>query len=167
MKLSIVFTVIFVLLWCPYESLAMGRARPHHRPKRPGTTRIRPSHGGTSTRNVEWPVFFEKLGHVHSIHNKFDLALRVHIDVPMVEARVGRVIKKLDILNTDFKDPSFKRRYGSNHPSRLEDLNLSWKEQNKRLRKLSFIKLQLQSSDPVECIIPEIYFIRRSGRSTY
>ena len=54
-------------------------------------------------RNVEWPVFFEKLGHVHSIHNKFDLALRVHINVPAVEQRIGKVIKKLKILDADIK----------------------------------------------------------------
>ena len=48
-------------------------------------------------------MFFEKLGHVHSIHNKFDLALRVHIDVPAVEDRIGKVIKKLRILDTDIK----------------------------------------------------------------
>ena len=48
-------------------------------------------------------MFFEKLGHVHSIHNKFDLALRVHINVPAVEDRIGKVIKKLRILNTDIK----------------------------------------------------------------
>ena len=52
---------------------------------------------------MEWPVFFEKLGHVHSIHNKFDLALRVHINVPAVEDRIGKVIKKLKILDTDIK----------------------------------------------------------------
>ena len=52
---------------------------------------------------MDWPVFFEKLGHVHSIHNKFDLALRVHINVPAVEDRIGKVIKKLRILNTDIK----------------------------------------------------------------
>ena len=48
-------------------------------------------------------MFFEKLGHVHSIHNKFDLALRVHINVPAVEQRIGKVIKKLKILGTDIK----------------------------------------------------------------
>ena len=52
---------------------------------------------------MDWPVFFEKLGHVHSIHNKFDLALRVHINVPAVEDRIGKVIKKLRILDTDIK----------------------------------------------------------------
>ena len=52
---------------------------------------------------MEWPVFFEKLGHVHSIHNKFDLAMRVQINVPAVEERINKVMKKLKILDTDIK----------------------------------------------------------------
>jgi hypothetical protein len=63
-------------------------------------------------------------------------ACRVHIDVPNLEARVMRILHKLRVLNLDFKDPTFKRRFGSiGTPStRLEDLNLSWREQNKRIR---------------------------------
>jgi hypothetical protein len=43
-----------------------------NRPQTPS----RPKNSHIGKGGVEWPVFFEKLGHVHSIHNKFDLALR-------------------------------------------------------------------------------------------
>lgn len=53
----------------------------------------------------QWPVFFEHLGNVHSIHNKWNLALRVNINLPRLEARVNKILHKLDLLNNDFHDP--------------------------------------------------------------
>ena len=37
---------------------------------------------------TNWPVFFEHLGNVHSIHNKWDLSLS--IDTRLTEFEVGR-----------------------------------------------------------------------------
>lgn len=82
------------------------------------------------TNDWHWPVFFERLGNVHSIHNKWDLALRVHINLPSLEAKINKLLHKLTLLDSDFQDPEASTR---TIPSRLEELNKSWKLQNKKL----------------------------------
>ncbi len=51
------------------------------------------------------PVFFEHLGNVHSVHNRFDLALRVRINLPKLTDKVRRIVRKLDMLDSEFHDP--------------------------------------------------------------
>ena len=47
---------------------------------------------------TNWPVFFEHLGNVHSIHNKWDLSLS--IDTRLTEFEVRR--KKESIIDWDW-----------------------------------------------------------------
>ena len=85
---------------------------------------------------IEWPVFFEHLGYVHSIHNKWDLTLRVHIDLPALQARTFKVLHRLDLLNGDFHDPDeLDTTSKRSTPSRLDELNESWSQQNKHIRR--------------------------------
>ncbi len=88
---------------------------------------------------MQWPVFFEPLGRVHSIHNKWDLAIRVAINLPGLEERIDNILEKLNVLASDLKDPEEerRRRLNPNHRTRLtrlDELNTSWKEQNKKLK---------------------------------
>ena len=56
-----------------------------------------------NTNDWHWPVFFERLGQVHSIHNKWDLALRVNVALPSLEAKVTKTLHKLSLLDGDFE----------------------------------------------------------------
>lgn len=100
-----------------------------------------------SASSLQWPVFFERLGQVHSVHNKWDLALRVHINLPALEAKVGKIQSRLDLLDKDFRDPDVvQAQHRSSEPSRLDDLKRSWNEQNRHLR-LRCGNLQRRSKD--------------------
>ena len=44
---------------------------------------------------TNWPVFFEHLGHVHSIHNKWDLTLAVDTRIREFEIRYKILINNL------------------------------------------------------------------------
>eukprot|EP00094_Tigriopus_californicus_P014484 TCALIF_14079-PA protein Name:"Protein of unknown function" AED:0.36 eAED:0.36 QI:0/1/0/1/1/1/2/0/558 len=96
------------------------------------------------TQSTEWPVYFEKLGFVHSIHNKWDLALRVHIDLPSLDRRLTKLAHRLTILDTNFQDPEVRSTPPTSRyrPSRLDDLNRSWKDQNSHLSKRCEILLR-------------------------
>lgn len=97
-----------------------------------------------TSQSTEWPVYFEKLGFVHSIHNKWDLALRVHIDLPSLDRRLMKLAHRLTILDTNFHDPDAlpDQTISKYRPSRLDDLNRSWKDQNSHLRKRCEILLR-------------------------
>lgn len=86
-------------------------------------------------RGIDWPVFFEQLGQVHSIHNKWDLALRVQIDLPSTDAQISKILHKLDLLDSSFDDAKARgtRSRSRGGLTRLEDLERSWKEQNLKL----------------------------------
>ena len=45
---------------------------------------------------AEWPVFFEHLGLVHSIHNKWDLTLSMQFHLPKLEARILKTIHRYE-----------------------------------------------------------------------
>ena len=47
---------------------------------------------------VEWPVYFEHLGFVHSVHNKWELALSVNFYLPQLDLRLGKSMHRLRLL---------------------------------------------------------------------
>ena len=51
---------------------------------------------------TNWPVFFEHLGQIHSIHNKWDLALSVETRLDEFEFRLKNVSVTLDVLRPTF-----------------------------------------------------------------
>ena len=53
---------------------------------------------------TNWPVFFEHLGQIHSIHNKWDLALTVESRLDEFETRLRNVSITLDVLRPTFQD---------------------------------------------------------------
>ena len=48
--------------------------------------------------DVEWPVYFEHLGFVHSVHNKWELALSVNFYLPKLDLRLGKSMHRLRLL---------------------------------------------------------------------
>ena len=66
----------------------------------------------TSQAQTEWPVFFEHLGLVHSIHNKWDLTLSTSLHLPQLEARILKTIHRLKVLS-DQNDKSTKAAFRS------------------------------------------------------
>ncbi len=95
-----------------------------------------------SSSSMRWPVFFEHLGQVHSLHNRFDLALRVDINLPSLQAKVTKIVHKLRLLDSEFRDPEATTTRSSSsstnkrrkNRTRLDELNASWREQNRHLR---------------------------------
>lgn len=83
-----------------------------------------------------WPVFFERLGQVHSVHNRFDLRLRVRIDLPSLQRDLDSILHRLELLDSEFRDPDQPAPGGrrKKKPSRLDELNHSWRQQNRHLR---------------------------------
>lgn len=58
---------------------------------------------------IEWPVFFEHLGFVHSIHNKWDLAVTSKLHLPSLEARLSKTIHRLRLLDHQYEQgPNYK-----------------------------------------------------------
>ena len=53
---------------------------------------------------TNWPVFFEHLGQIHSIHNKWDLALTVETRLDEFETRLKNVSITLDVLRPTFQE---------------------------------------------------------------
>ena len=47
---------------------------------------------------VEWPVYFEHLGFVHSVHNKWEVALNVNFYLPQLDLRLGKSMHRLRLL---------------------------------------------------------------------
>jgi len=65
---------------------------------------------------TNWPVFFEHLGNVHSIHNKWDLTLSIDTRVTEFEIRLRNISITLDVLR-----PTFSPEDGVEDPE-LEDV---------------------------------------------
>lgn len=55
-----------------------------------------------TTGMIEWPVFFEHLGFVHSIHNKWDITLSVKLHLPSLEARLSKTVHRLRLLDHQY-----------------------------------------------------------------
>ena len=53
---------------------------------------------------TNWPVFFEHLGNVHSIHNKWDLTLTLDTRLQEFEIRLRNVSISLDVLRPTFQE---------------------------------------------------------------
>jgi len=84
---------------------------------------------------MRWPVFFERLGQVHSVHNRFDLTVDVRAGVPSLQMRIRKLIHKLDLLSEDFEGVRVQQRQkGQRRRSRLDELNDSWRRQNAQLK---------------------------------
>ena len=117
----------------------------------------------SQTRRIgatEWPVYFEHLGFVHSVHNKWDLALSIKLYLPQLDLRLGKSLHRLRLLQgTNYDDNSSDEEYhdyvdpdefarearvleeaerssrSSDHqPSRLHELQESWATLNRHLR---------------------------------
>jgi len=58
---------------------------------------------GLSKAAIEWPVFFEHLGFVHSIHNKWDLTISVKLHLPSLEARLSKTVHRLRLLDHQYE----------------------------------------------------------------
>lgn len=54
---------------------------------------------GRNPSGPEWPVFFEHLGFVHSIHNKWDLSISVRLYLPALDARITKSLHRLSLLS--------------------------------------------------------------------
>ena len=92
---------------------------------------------------VEWPVFFEHLGFVHSIHNKWDLTLNVHFYLPSLEARLSKTLHRLKLLRGQEEHDHHEgedgdARRGPSRPSKLQQLQESWQTLNRHLTKRSY-----------------------------
>lgn len=111
---------------------------------------------------VEWPVYFEHLGFVHSVHNKWELALSVNFYLPSLDLRLGKSLHRLRLLQgTNYEDNSSDDEYhdyvdpdeflresrvlkdaerkdarssDGHTPSRLHELQESWATLNRHLR---------------------------------
>ena len=109
---------------------------------------------------VEWPVYFEHLGFVHSVHNKWELALSVNFYLPALDLRLGKSLHRLRLLQgTNYEDNSSDEEYHDyvdpdellrearvlenadrgarntdGEPSRLHELQESWATLNRHLR---------------------------------
>ena len=87
----------------------------------------------THAQKTEWPVFFEHLGLVHSIHNKWDLTLTTALHVPKLEGRILKTIHRLKVLNEQ-SDKQTKAAFRSaEEKSRLQELQESWRKLNRQL----------------------------------
>ena len=82
--------------------------------------------------NTEWPVFFEHLGLVHSIHNKWDITLNTNLHVPQLESRILKTIHRLQMLQKETEKTKSAFR-SSEEKSRLEELQESWIKLNRQL----------------------------------
>ena len=109
---------------------------------------------------VEWPVYFEHLGFVHSVHNKWELALSVNFYLPQLDLRLGKSMHRLRLLQgRNYDGPSEEGQFRDNmkldefarearvledaeksarntegEPSRLHELQESWATLNRHLR---------------------------------
>ena len=87
---------------------------------------------------VEWPVFFEHLGFVHSIHNKWDLTPKVQFYLPSLEARLSKTLHRLQLLRGhedeaehEHEEAHAEASKRSQRPSKLQQLQESWQTLNR------------------------------------
>ncbi len=86
-----------------------------------------------SAQNTEWPVYFEHLGLVHSIHNKWDLSLTTPLHLPKLEARIFKTIHRLRLLSGQYNKEAEAHFRSDEEKSRLEELQESWGKLNRQL----------------------------------
>ena len=90
---------------------------------------------------VEWPVFFEHLGFVHSIHNKWDLTINIHFYLPSLDARLSKTLHRLRLLRGQEDEGHHHDGEGrdarNGRPSKLQQLQESWQTLNRHLTKRS------------------------------
>lgn len=83
--------------------------------------------------STEWPVYFEHLGLVHSIHNKWDLSLNTALHLPKLELRILKTIHRLRLLSGKYDKEAAAAFRSSGEKSRLEELQESWSKLNRQL----------------------------------
>ena len=83
--------------------------------------------------NTEWPVYFEHLGLIHSIHNKWDLTLSTNLHLPQLETRILKTIHRLRLLSTRTEEEAKAAFRTSEEKSRLTELQESWEKLNRQL----------------------------------
>ena len=81
----------------------------------------------------EWPVYFEHLGLIHSIHNKWDLSLNTALHLPKLESRILKSIHRLRLLSGQYNEEAEAHFRSSEEKSRLEELQESWDKLNRQL----------------------------------
>ena len=103
-----VFLVLFVALFDPFR-LVLGAA------------------------NTEWPVYFEHLGVVHSIHNKWDLSLSTKLHLPKLESKILKTIHRLRLLRGKYDQEAARHFRSAEEKSRFVELQESWTKLNRQL----------------------------------
>lgn len=87
----------------------------------------------SKSANTEWPVFFEHLGLVHSIHNKWDLTLSTTLHLSKLESRILKTIHRLGLLSGKYEKEAESKFRSVEEKSRLEELKESWSKLNRQL----------------------------------
>ena len=64
---------------------------------------------------TNWPVFFEHLGQIHSIHNKWDLALTTETRLDEFETRLRNVSITLEVLRPIFQEKKTEEEAGESN----------------------------------------------------
>ena len=88
---------------------------------------------GQSSGLTEWPVYFEHLGLVHSIHNKWDLSLSTSLHLPKLEAKILKTIHRLRLLSGKYDKEAATHFRSVEEKSRFEELQESWSKLNRQL----------------------------------
>ena len=83
--------------------------------------------------NTEWPVYFEHLGLIHSIHNKWDLTLSTNLHMPQLETRILKTIHRLRLLSGRHEEEAKAAFRTSEEKNRLTELQESWEKLNRQL----------------------------------
>ena len=83
--------------------------------------------------NTEWPVYFEHLGLIHSVHNKWDLTLSTNLHLPQLETRILKTIHRLRLLSGRHEEEAKAAFRTSEEKSRLTELQESWEKLNRQL----------------------------------
>ena len=66
---------------------------------------------------IEWPVFFEHLGFVHSIHNKWDLTVSAKLHLPSLEARLSKTVHRLRLLDHQYEQHDHQSETSTESPT--------------------------------------------------
>ena len=82
---------------------------------------------------TEWPVYFEHLGLVHSIHNKWDLSLTTKLHLPKLEDKILKTIHRLRLLSGKYDREAANHFRTIEEKSRFQELQESWSKLNRQL----------------------------------
>ena len=72
---------------------------------------------GFANGAIEWPVFFEHLGFVHSIHNKWDLTVSAKLHLPSLEARLSKTVHRLRLLDHQYEQHDHQSETSTESPT--------------------------------------------------